>query len=244
MRPVGLYGRNPALIPAGLRDLTYYAAGPLPRPPARVAVPAVADWGMDENDKLGCCGVAGLDHGEKAVASILGLKDVTFPTAGQIGQYYLAYTKGKDTGVALSQFLRYVQSQPGGMFSETVDAFAPVKVQDIPTLQFTINAYGFAYVGITVTQGMEAAFQYHQPWTLETLLSPVMGGHCIVLVGYDSDYLYGITWGGVIKIPYSTWHYIGDEAWAVIPGYVTQVGNDGRGISYDALKADLAKLAA
>lgn len=50
-------GRLPGQIPAGLRDLTFYAAGPLPAPPASVAVPAVpaqpdgTPWGMDDNDR-------------------------------------------------------------------------------------------------------------------------------------------------------------------------------------------------
>jgi hypothetical protein len=250
MGSTGLYGRKPALIPAGLHDLTYYTAGSLPKAPAKVAVPSVPNpgdgtlWGMQGNASYGNCGVAGLVHGQMAVASILGTKGFAPPAPEQTVSYYLDYTKGKDSGVILSQFLQFVQKQPQGMLGEMVDSYAPVKVQDIPALQYTIDAYDFAYVGITVTEGMEQASQDEQPWTLETLLSPVAGGHCIVLVGYDSQYLYGITWGAVQAIPYSTWHYIGDEAWAVISGYESKAGNDGRGINYAALKADLSKLAA
>ena len=58
-------GKLPGRIPVGLRDLTFYAAGPLPQAPASVAVPSVADWNMDMNDTLGCCGVAGVDHGSR-----------------------------------------------------------------------------------------------------------------------------------------------------------------------------------
>lgn len=250
MRPVGLHGRKPALIPAGLRGLPWYAAGSLPRAPARVAVPSVPDfgdgtpWGMLGNDAKGDCGVAGLAHGQMAVASALGLGDFAPLTADQVIQYYLAYTKGADQGVVLGQFLPYVQAQPQGMFGELVDAVAPVRVSDLKTLHFVIDAYDFAYVGITVTEGMQEAFADGGPWTLETLASPVAGGHCIILAGYDSRALYGVTWGGVVEIPVATWHYIGDEAWAVISGYEAKAGGDGRGIDYAALKADLARLAA
>jgi hypothetical protein len=239
------YGRNPGFVPVGLKELPFYAAGPLPRPPAKVPVPAVPDsgdgtvWGMDGNDKYGDCGIAGIDHGFMAAASVVAtLKKETWPTDDDDVSYYLAYTGGKDTGVVLAEFLAYVKLRQ--FYSHTVQGYAPVGVHDIPTLQFAINAYTFAYTGITVTSAMESAFQNHQPWTLEDLYSPVAGGHCIPLVGYDSNYLYCVTWGTVQAIAYSAWHYIASEAWAVIPGEFTDT--DGRGISLSALQADLSKL--
>ena len=87
---------------------------------------------------------------------------------------------------------------------------------------------------------MESAFQNGQPWTLDDLDSPVVGGHCVPLVGYDSNYLYAVTWGKIQAIAYSAWHYISSEAWAVIPGEFQST--DGRGISLPALEADLAKI--
>jgi hypothetical protein len=239
------YGCLPGVVPVGLKELPFYAAGPLPQPPAKIAVPAVPDagdgtvWGMDGNDKYGDCGVAGIDHGFMAAASVVStLKKETWPTDEDDVDYYLTYTGGKDTGVVLSQFLAYVKLRQ--FFSHTVQAYAPIGVHDIPTLQYAINAYTFAYTGITVTSAMESAFQNKQPWTLDDLFSPVAGGHCIPLVGYDSNYLYCVTWGTVQPIAYSAWHYISTEAWAVIPGEFTDT--DGRGISLAALQADLAKL--
>lgn len=250
MRPVGLYGRKHALIPAGLRDLTYYAAGPLPTAPASVAVPSVpnpgdgTEWGMLGNDSKGDCGIAGLEHGFMAVSSILGLAPKPFPSAADAVSYYLHYNHGQDIGVVLSQYLQFVEQRSGGYFGETVAGIAPVAVQDINTLHFTIDAYGFAYTGISVTEAMEEAFQYHQPWDLTAIQGSVVGGHCIPLVGYDSNYLYAVTWGGVQAIAYPAWSRIASEAWAVITGTQVTAGNDGRGINLAALQADLALLAA
>jgi len=42
-------GRHPGQIPAGMRDLTYYAAGPLPKAPASVTVPSGITWDMDSS---------------------------------------------------------------------------------------------------------------------------------------------------------------------------------------------------
>jgi hypothetical protein len=232
-------GRLPALMPAGLRELGYYSAGPLPAPPSSVAAPEVTDWGMLGNDTYGDCGVAGLEHGFMADAEVTHDTE-TFPDTDQAVDYYLAYTKGQDTGVVLSQYLQHVRQ--AGYYGHKVTAYAPVGVQDIPALHTVVAFYDFAYTGIRVTQAMQAAFQNGQPWDMETLLSPVAGGHCIPLVGYDDRFLYAITWGQVQAITYPAWHFIAEEAWAVITGELAE--GDGRGINLAALNSDLDKLAA
>ena len=244
-------GRLPGQIPAGLRDLTYYAAGPLPRPPASVAVPAVADWMMlgngpdpsctTEPDSQGDCGVGGLEHGFMCAAADTGERE-SFPDGNGAVGYYLTYTGGQDSGVVLSQFLAYVRQR--GFYGHTVAAYAPVAVHDVPTLQFAIDAYDFAYVGITVSQGMMDAAGGPGPWTwtMESLQGPELGGHCIILCGYDSNWLYGISWGQLVRIAYPAWHQMSDEAWAVLTGEDVTAKTDGHGLNLAALQADLSKL--
>lgn len=239
-RVPGKYGRKPALIPAGLRTLDYYAAGPLPAAPASVAVPSVADWGMLGNDTFGDCGVAGIDHGFMTTDAVLGQPAIPATTTDVVN-YYLNYTGGQDVGVVLSDFLAYVKVN--GFLGRTVSAYAPVAVQDVPTLHFAVEAYDFAYCGITVHDGMEQAFSKGGAWDLESVSGAIVGGHCIPVVGYDSQYLYAVTWGKVQPIAYPAWARVADEAWAIITGEVTTAGNDGRGINLDALQADLSQLA-
>lgn len=232
-------GKRAALIPAGVHDLTYYAAGPLPKAPASVAVPDVADWGMLGNDRVGDCGVAGLEHGFMIDAAITHRAE---PEASdqQAVDYYFAYTGGQDSGVVLSQYLAYVRRK--GYYGHSIKAFAPVAVHDVPTLHTAIDLFGFAYTGIAVTQAMMDAFQAGQPWTPESLQGQVIGGHCIPLAGYDSQHIYAITWGRVQPIAYPAWHYMSDEAWAVITGEFVARNGDGRGIALSALEADLNRL--
>jgi hypothetical protein len=233
-------GCLPGKIPVGLRDLTYYAAGDLPQAPASVPVPAVAAWGMDGNDVYGDCGVAGGNHGFMACSAIAG-KNEAFPGTEQIVSYYLAYTGGQDGGVVLSDYLAYVRAKQ--FFGHEVLLYAPVSPSDVPTLLFTVWAYGFAYTGIQVTQAMMSACPENgawQPWTLEMAQGEPAGGHCIPLVGYDDQYLYAVTWGQVQKISYPAWHAMSQEAWAVITGEFS--GGDDRGVSFAALQADLDQL--
>lgn len=239
-RVAGKFGRCPAKIPAGLRDLTYYVAGDLPKPPASMAVPQVADWGILGNQSYGDCGVAGLHHLMMSDAADTS-ENEAFPSEQQVIDYYLQYTGGQDSGVVLSDYLTYVRQN--GYYGHTVKAFAPVAVHDVPTLQTAIWLYDATYTGISVTQAMMDAFNQGEPWALETVQGEVIGGHCIPLIGYDGQYLTAVTWGGTQQIEYSAWHAISSEAWAVITGEEAAANSDGHGVNLAALEADLNQLA-
>ena len=238
-RQAGLLGCLPGQIPVGLREFTYYVAGDLPKPPTSVAVPSVHDWGMLGNDRYGDCGIAGLQHGFEADAVITKERE-RFASAEQVIEYYLDYTSGADTGVVLSQFLAYVRQH--GFYSQSVSAFAPVAVHDVPTLQTAVWMYGFAYCGITVTANMQKAFESERAWDGAACSGPIVGGHCVPIVGYDDHFIYVVTWGAVQPITYSAWHAISTESWAVITGEFEKRHGDGRGISISALRSDLDKL--
>jgi hypothetical protein len=238
-RAIGLLGCLPGKTPVGLRDLTYYIAGDLPKPPARVEVPAFGNWGMLGNDRYGDCGVAGLDHGFEVDQTITRQHEREV-SAAQAIEYYLEYTNGVDSGVVLADFLAYVHAH--GYYGRTISAYAPVNVHDVPTVQTAVWLYGFAYCGITVTADMQKAFSTNSPWDMTACSGAIVGGHCVPVVGYDDQYLYCITWGGVQKITYSAWHQISTETWAVISGEFEKAHGDGRGVSISALRSDLFKL--
>jgi hypothetical protein len=241
-RVPGLLGRLPAQFPGVLRDLGFYAAGPLPKAPATLPVPVDSDWGMLGNDRYGDCGFAGFFHGVEADEIVTHEPLATISDQDVIAAY-LKYTGGQDTGVVLSQFLTYVRQQPTGLLGHKVDAFAPVAVHDVPTLQTAIYLFDFAYTGIAVTDTMMQAFQAGQPWTTGLLREgTVEGGHCIPLVGYDEQFVYAVTWGAIQAITWNCWHYISSEAWAVLTGELVARNGDGRGVNLAALRADLDKL--
>jgi hypothetical protein len=237
VRTPGKLGARPAVFPAGLRDLTHYVAGDLPKAPASVPVPSVAEWGMDGNDSYGDCGVAGCNHLLMAAAADT-RETESFPTADQVVSYYLTYTGGQDSGVVLSDFLAYVRKT--GFYGHTVSAYAPVQVHDVPTLTTALWLYDAVYTGITVTQGMMDAFQAGQPWDLTAAQGEPIGGHCVPGVGYSDEGLTVITWGEPQLITWPAWHAVSTEAWAVIPGELAS--GDGHGVSLSDLTADLDKL--
>lgn len=238
-RTAGLLGRLPGKIPVGLRDLTYYVAGDLPKPPPSVDVPNFPDWGMLGNSTYGDCGVASLQHGLEADATITAEHE-QFATEAQAVEYYLNYTGGQDSGVVLSDYLAHVRQH--GYYGHKVTAYAPVAVHDIPTLQTAVWMYGFAYTGIVVTAPMQQAFANGQPWTADMLNSGILGGHAVPIVSYDDQFIRVITWAGVQEITYSAWHLMSSEAWAIITGEFVAHHGDGRGVSLSALQTDLNRL--
>lgn len=236
-------GRLPGRVPVGLHELGYYSAGPLPKGPASVPVPGVTAWGMLGNDTHSDCGVAGLEHGMEAAANIT-FETETWPTDDQAVAYYLTYTGGQDDGVVLADYLKYVRGHT--YYGKTIAAYAPVSVADVPTLQTAVWLYGFAYTGIVVYNGMMSAFQANQAscvWDT-TMLDSREGGHCVPVVGYDDLYLYLVTWGQIVRMTYSCWHAVAEEAWAVLTGELVARHGDGRGINISVLQGDLGRLAA
>jgi len=196
------------------------------------------------NDTKGDCGVAGLEHGFEAAAAITHESRTTWPGSSQAISYYLTYTHGQDSGVVLADYLAYVRAN--GYYGQSVKAYAPVAVHDIPTLKTAVWLYGFAYTGIAVYSGMQQAFTQNETdcvWTT-ALLDTIVGGHCVPIIGYDDLYLYIVTWGQVVRVTYSAWHAIASEAWAAITGELVARRGNGRGVSITTLNADLDRLAA
>ena len=69
----------------------------------------------------------------------------------------------------------------------------------------------------------------------------IEGGHCIILVGYDKDYVECITWGKVQQI---TWRWLQsymEESWALITPEIVEKGAYGD-MRIEDLTADLGKL--
>jgi hypothetical protein len=236
-RVVGKLGARPAVFPGGLRDLTFYVAGDLPKAPASFPAPKMASWNMDGNDQYGDCGVAGLNHLLMAAAFAPGETEA-FPAADQVVSYYLTYTGGQDSGVVLSDFLAYVRKT--GFYGHTVSAYAPVQVQDVNTLTTALYLYDAVYTGITVTRAMMDAFQAGQPWDAASAQGEPLGGHCVPAVGYSDEGLTVITWGEPQLVTWPAWHAISSEAWAVLPGELAK--GDGHGLDLAALQADRGRL--
>jgi len=203
------YGRLPARR-LGMRPLASSRdeeAAPLPVvfPP-----PSVGQWGMDANDQYGDCTIAGVAHA--IVAWNARYKHTTpVPTTDQIVETYFSLTGGQDTGLVEADVLTTWKRH--GLFDNRIELFAPVRNVADEIKEATFLA-GVCYLGINLPRSAEEAFAHNEPWEFEAG-SPILGGHCIVAAGWNSQYCFAVTWGEVVKVSWRFLEAYCEEAWAV-----------------------------
>jgi hypothetical protein len=237
-RTIGKLGKLAPEIPSGLNMLASYLTSPLPEAPSSVPVPSVANWDMLGNDKYGDCTFAGMVHAFMATASEE-QESESFPDTGQTVTAYLIYNNGQDVGAVEATLLQTWKSKT--ILNRQLLGYAPVPVSNLDEIKQVIHTFGVCYIGIEVPAACETQFQQHQPWSLTNTPADeqILGGHCIILVGYDGDYFYAVTWGAVQKIEYSWLTRYMDEAWAIVTPEISKGYN---GLNLDQLQKDIEAL--
>jgi len=230
-------GRLPATRPFGLSDLSVYASGKLPAPPAEVTVPA-AGYPIDGNDQYGDCTMAGVAHLIAAWDAEVSEAD-PIPDAQEVVQTYFELSGGQDTGLNEANVLQAWRNQ--GLFGRKIAAYAPVDPKNIVELHQAIAFYGGAYLGIVCPESAQQQFAADQPWTFVPG-SPIAGGHCIDALGFTQNGLLCATWGGIALVTYGFLAHFLDEAWAVLGNQAVERQGDALGIDLVTLRADLDSL--
>lgn len=237
----GKLGKLAAERPHSLSDLAVYVKGKMPTPPASVDYyrKIGRDWGMLGNDQYGDCTIAGAGHAIMAWNAEVAEPDPV-PNAHQVLAQYMAITGGQDTGCVEANVLTFWNRQ--GLFGDRdkIAAFVPVDIRNLVTIHQAIAFYGCAYIGVALPESAEQQFEQGQPWTVVNG-SPVVGGHCVLLVGYDQNAVYAVTWGAVVPVSYPWLATYMDECWAMIPEQFVQAGK-GPELDLAQLQSDLNSL--
>ena len=245
-------GKREAVRPAGLPHLMTYTTTGFPKPPptfGTLSVLQAIPWGMDGNDSLRDCVIAGVDHVIARENAIEHTNDARPDLATIEAQY--RYFSPNDEGCVIAHVLQTWRSK--GLFHHMpagpnqISQYAPFNHQSQTELKQVIAYLGNAYLGIACPQSAQQQFAKQAqtgklvPWTVVNG-SPIDGGHCIVAVGYTAEGLLCVTWGGVVLV---TWPFVTkycDEAWAVLTREIVENGADTFGIKTAKLHADLDAL--
>jgi hypothetical protein len=224
-RVLGLIKPKPVFFS---EEMTLATAATLPAPPAARGVPAVKSWGMDGNDEYGDCVICGFAHSLNAWDHLVGIDDVVPSLSTCISQYCastgcVSPGDANDTGLLISDMLPIWQSE--GLFNPVnkIVKFAQVNHQSLLEIHQSVAAYGVCLVGVNLPQSAEDQFDEGKPWTPAG--DAPIGGHCIVIVGYNAQWLYAVTWGRVVAISWSWWLEYGMEAWVIIPQAFAEAGH-------------------
>jgi hypothetical protein len=181
-------------------------------------------WGMLGNDEWGDCTCAGDGHivcqqtalGDNSEIRPTDSQAVTVyeqsgfdPNAGPPGE------NPTDNGWTVQAALDYLRTKgwPGSDWK--IAAYGSVDVSNHNAVRQAAYEFGCLSIGFDVPESAMEQFNAGQPWT-PVAGSPIEGGHCVIVVGYDRDWVYIITWGTVWKMSWSFWDTYVSEAHAVI----------------------------
>jgi hypothetical protein len=244
-------GKGDAVHPVGLLDLMTYAPSGFPAAPATFGtlanLQAIA-WGMDGNDTLGDCTIAGADHVIATENALLDTSDPRPELAVLEAQYKIL--SPNDQGCVIATVLQTWRSE--GLFAmptgtNKITQYAPFNHRSKTEFEQVIAFTGNAYLGIACPQSAQQQFAKQiqtgklVPWTVVPG-STIAGGHCIVAVGYTAEGLLCVTWGGVVLV---TWAFVTkycDEGWALLTEELGEKGADTLGLDIAQLDADLDAL--
>jgi hypothetical protein len=216
---------------------TYFDSGVLPTAPAKCTYALKVVYPMADNDRLGDCVVAGWIHLAQATAHENDGK-YTVPNNAVIQTEYFKLTGGQDTGLAETSFLQ--TAQKSSILGAQVDTFGVLDHTNQEEVKSSIYTFGGAYLGVALPQSAEN--QFPGTWTVVPN-SPIIGGHCIVAIGYDAQFVYVVTWGKVIRCTWAWFNTYVDEAYALIYTEEVQKGRGPvKGFNITQLRADVADL--
>jgi hypothetical protein len=187
------------------------------------------------NDTYGDCTFAGMGHIDIVTAFVLGQKQNPRVNTKEVLKEYLRFDDGKDVGADESVVLQDWYKK--GWFGRKSGVYVPVRPTDYSTIKSLVVATGAVYLGVVIPQSAQTQTMNGKPWSVVEG-SPIEGGHCVIIVGWDADFFYVITWGQVQAVTYAWMEKYMDEAWAVIAPEIL-IGGTFDGLDVAALTADL-----
>ena len=244
------FGKSePKLLPK-LMMMTDHFVEPLPAPPERCDwSKSRAEWGMMDNDKVGCCTIAAMGHLFQ-VWTLNARGRMWTPHDSVILREYEEITgydprdPKSDKGAACTDVLTYVTTN--GFDGWTIAGFGKVNLSDIRHIKQCIANFGGAYIGIALPRSIKG----QRIWDVAGVnmtgdnAPGSLGGHCVNIVGYDGDHVYIMTWGSIQP---ATWRFISvycDEIFVILAQTWQHGGKTPVGLSLESLAANMKELAA
>lgn len=245
-------GKTPARPGAVKFALNTYLDEALPAPPKthKAHQGLVHLWGMLANDRFGSCVWAGAAHETMLWCAEAG-QTVPF-TDDTVLADYTAVTgfnredpttdQGTDMQVAAS-YRRKVGVVDSFGARHVVAAYLGITAGDKMTLKQAVYRFTAVGIGIRFPQSAMAQFNTGRVWSVRST-SPIVGGHYVAAVGYDSRYVYVVTWGRVQKMTWGFFAHYCDEAVAYLSTEMLTAGKSLEGFDLRQLRVDLASLPA
>lgn len=246
--PGRFYGKQaPAPIEQCARLDKHLAAAKLPTPPKELnwVSKLAITWGMMLNDRLGDCTCAAVGHAIQVMTALAGGRPVTVSDGHVLRMYeavsgYNPRTGANDNGaVEATVLLRWRRH---GLSGHKITAYGRVDHTNLVAVKQTIALFGFAYIGTMVPKAWE--LEPHV-WGVPKgkAAGRIVGGHAVILVGWDETGFWLISWGQIFKMTFAAFEKYVDEVWGVLsPDWIEKDQLAPSGLNVAALLADLQAL--
>jgi hypothetical protein len=228
-----------------------------------VPPPPRQDWtagmppnlGMMLNDTLGDCTCAAVYHAMQVWSFNAGGAMQTQPDGDVEKLYILAcgYNPrlgGEGPGGNEQHVLTYLLKKgapigPDGASRNKIAAFVEVDPRNTDDVKRTINDCGVAYIGFNVPQYIVPAPPSTPPqvWDVQQTNNAIVGGHAVVLAGYDQNGARVISWGQYYTMTWAFFAQYVDEVYAIADAtWISTKGTSPGGLSLDELESQMQAL--
>ena len=204
--------------------------------------------GVLGNDKYGDCVWAGAAH-ETIIWNGESKGSVKFTDQNVLSDYAAVtgftpndkYTdQGTDMSAAAS-YRRKVGIVDNSNKRHRVEAYVAIQPGNKVELRQAIYLFSNVGIGIRFPASAMAQFAAGKPWTV-SLFSKIEGGHYVPAIGYDSNYVYVVTWGKIQKMSWSFFCKYCDEALCYLSAEMLTGDMSPEGFNMLQLNADLAAI--
>lgn len=249
--------KAPRIDPRTLQ-LARYLTSALPAPPTSVDNShGITRWGMMLNDQLGDCTIAGCGHAVQAWTAATST-ELTLPDSVILSYYetwdgYVLGDPSTDQGGVEIEVLNnwrkygfgYRKNRAG---ADLLYAYADPDPNNVTHVKQSVNLFGGLYIGLALpisAQDQTIWDVVGNPNTDPNSQPGSWGGHCVWVLGYDSNYLTCVTWGGLLKMTWAFWEAYCDESHTLLShDWVKTAGRAPCGFNLAQLKIDLKQVIA
>jgi hypothetical protein len=229
----------------------------LPPPPASVdyTTGMPSNLGMMLNDTLGDCTCAAVYHALQVWSANASPPMVTQPDGDVEKLYVLACgynprVSGEGPGGNEQHVLTYLLKSgaptgPSGQTRHKIAAFVEVDPRNTDDVKRTISDCGVAYIGLNVPQFIVPPPPAVPPdvWDVQSTDTQIVGGHAVVLAGYNATGARLISWGQYYTMTWAFFAAYVDEVYAIADQtWIDSKGTSPGGLSLAELEAQMQAL--
>ena len=181
------------------------------------AHPGFSDDRMFDNDRLGCCVIAGRAH--QTLCFEYAEQGVIIPISDkEVEDEYFSETGGQDSGLVIADSLKQWRKHgwTAGGKNYRIDGYARLDVGRLDQVHAGMVSDLGIQIGFNVPASAIDQFNAGVPWTVVGNDGGIQGGHDVFVVGYEPGWLTCMTWGKRQTMSEEFFSHYTDEAWAVI----------------------------